>query len=196
MPAALIQPDSNSNCCGCNRNGCADCSECEQMGDTLSLAISGISSLGCAPAAPGFDFSGCTMTALATGLNGVFTCTANEAGNYLAGWSGSISGYPANAATVYQIGECDGVPTDSSVTSASLSVSCEDGGAPDYLATFTVTLIVNWYVFLGPGTAGAGTYVWQGTGPVGSAITFPVHTSPAAIPNYALSDGTVTVTQP
>jgi hypothetical protein len=196
MSAALIQPDSNSNCCECSRDGCADCAECQQMGDTLSLAISGISSLGCAMAAPGFNFSGCTMTALATGLNGVFTCIENEAGNPNSGWSGLISGYPANSATVYQIGECDGVPTESSSSQARLSVTCNDGGAPDYLATFTVTLIVDWYVYLGGGAAGDGTYVWQGTGPLGSAITFPVHTTPAAIPNYALSDGTVTVTQP
>lgn len=179
----LLQPDPDAECCGCPTTPCAECGGCSELGDSLYVTISGITTNGCTNGilSPSFPESG---EITADGLNALFEVT----GSYGTGWGCSLSGV-GSTSTVYQTADCDGDELGTGnaqppYTYNSLGVSCSDG-------VLTVILTFMW-----SGTAPTIIYQWKGSGVIAEAIplTFLPPTSDPGLAQ-ALSNGTVSISE-
>jgi hypothetical protein len=176
-----MQPDSGDVCC-CQTEPCQYCGTCEELGPSLIVTISGITSNGCTESIlhTGDTDSG---EITADGFNAIFVVTGVSPS-----WECSLAGV-GSTSTIYSEANCDqddllGTGAAQAPYSGNtLQVSCADG-------ILTVLLTFDW-----EGSAPGLFYQWRGSGALGAAITlaFLPPTSDPSLPQ-ALSNGIATVT--
>ena len=163
------QPDADGNCCGCQSEPCQGCS-CDSLPATLSVVVSGLSSLGCVT--PGQYGSGSSVIGSGS-ENGTYPATFSSTMWIWANAAGS------STATDYVNPDCTGDSSDT-FSSGGLhgQIVCDEG------MTLTVSCAIDW---------GPYQNVWKGTGLLNEPITLALDNIYAT---QLFADPTVTITVP
>jgi len=154
------------------------------MGETISLAISGITSNGCLNEVLVEGVAN-SFSATADGLNALFSATASSPDGF---WLGSLMA-AGSTLTAFSGSSCSGAEYTGGVSSetpgTNIQIVCSSDG------TLAVTLFVSWKVELPISGSEGCNQQWTGSGTLGEPITLtPVGS------DLLLSGGTLTVSLP